>query len=127
MNESSDDMLIEVVETKLADDGTTTLNGTKVGDIKKKENGQNTDYVILSDAERARGFIRPVRRSYRHLTCGQKTSMPQKIAETYAARPDFYGATFCCTCGKHLPVGKDGEFVWIDEKTGVTTDEKVGT
>jgi hypothetical protein len=47
--------------------------------------------------------------------------MAQEIAETYARQPGFYGATFCCGCGKHLPVGRDGEFVWDG------TDEKVGT
>jgi hypothetical protein len=36
------------------------------------------------------------------------------IAETYARQPTFYGATFCCHCGTHLPVGEQGEFVWED-------------
>lgn len=31
-----------------------------------KANGQHKDYVVLSEAERAKGFIRPVRRSYVH-------------------------------------------------------------
>lgn len=83
--------------------------------------GQHKAYWILSDAERAKGFIRPVRRSYKHLTCGTKTTMGEKIAETYAADPKFYGATFCCCCGGHFPVGENGEFVWWG------TDEKVGT
>jgi hypothetical protein len=43
--------------------------------------------------------------------CGAVTTMPQRIAETYARDPRFYGATFCCACGKHLPVG---EFTWED-------------
>jgi hypothetical protein len=29
--------------------------------------GQHREYVVLTDAERAKGFVRPVRRSYRHL------------------------------------------------------------
>lgn len=53
--------------------------------------------------------------------CGCKTSMPRSIAETYAANPGYYGSTFCCGCGKYLPVGRDGEFVWDG------TDERVGT
>lgn len=125
---NEDDELVEVVEDKLlGEPKRVTLSGTKPEDIRTKPDGQNTDYVILSDADRAKGYIRPVRLSYRHLKCGQKTSMPQKIAETYAVNPSFYGATFCCTCGTHLPVGEHGEFVWIDEKTGQTTSEKVGT
>jgi hypothetical protein len=53
--------------------------------------------------------------------CGAVTTMPQSIAETYAAQPGYYGTTFCCGCGRYLPVGRDGEFVW----TG--TDQRVGT
>lgn len=82
---------------------------------------QNEAYLVLSDTERAQGFVRPVRRSYRHLTCGTVTTMAQAIAETYARDPHFYGATYCCACRMHLPVGENGEFVWDG------TDEKVGT
>lgn len=83
--------------------------------------GQQKDYVVLSDEERRRGFVRPVRQSYVHTKCGVKTTMGLAIAETYAANPYFYSGTFCCGCGAHFPVGKDGEFVWDG------TDEKVGT
>lgn len=41
--------------------------------------------------------------------CGAVTVMGQELAETYARKPKFYGATFCCACKKHHPVG---EFVW---------------
>jgi hypothetical protein len=83
--------------------------------------GMNKCYLILSDEERAKGFVRPVRRSYRHLTCGTVTTMAVALAETYARQPSFYGATFCAGCRTHLPVGEDGEFVWEG------TDEKVGS
>lgn len=83
--------------------------------------GMQKAYVVLSDDERAKGFVRPVRRSYVHLTCHTVTTMGQALAETYAANPRFYSGTFCCGCGSHFPVGKDGEFVWAG------TDEKVGT
>jgi hypothetical protein len=124
----------------------------------KLPDGQHVDHWILSDEERAKGFVRPVRRSYRHVGirpkyptrelteeekrdgapfgyvlfeqypeseapvtgrmwtkaklgsgCGTVTTAPQKIAETWAAKPDFYGTTFCCGCGAYLPVE---EFVW---------------
>ena len=78
-------------------------------------------YLVLSDDERARGFVRPVRRSYVHETCGAVTTMAQAIAETYARDPEFYGATFCVHCQMHRPVGESGEFVWDG------TTEKVGT
>jgi hypothetical protein len=77
-------------------------------------------YLVLSEAERAKGFVRPVRSSYRHETCGAVTVMGIGIAETYARQPDFYGATFCVRCSMHRPVGPDGEFVWLD-------GSKVGT
>lgn len=139
-----------------------------------RPDGQHEKYVILSDEERAKGFVRPVRLSYEHVGrpgprfelvdltpeqqehhegagyvkfepypeselpstgrfwtqaqldavgkgCGTITTMAQEIAETYAREPGFYGATFCSGCRDHLPVGRDGEFVW----TG--TDERVGT
>lgn len=132
-------------------------------------------YLVLSEEEIAKGFVRPVRRSYIHLgvagpehplreltpteheryddvgyvrfeeyppdshgsalgkfwtqaqldavkTCGAVTTMGTAIAETYAAEPRFYGATFCVACQMHRPVGPDGEFIW-DDGSG----QKVGT
>lgn len=78
-------------------------------------------YFVLSEEERAKGFVRPVRTSYRHLTCGSITTMPTAIAETYARRPATYGATYCCACSKHLAVGESGEFVWLDDGSKVGT------
>lgn len=46
--------------------------------------------------------------------CRSTTTMGQAIAETYARNPAFYGSTFCVQCHRHLPVGKHGEFVWLD-------------
>ena len=71
-------------------------------------------YLVLSEAERAKGFVRPVRTSYRHLTCRTVTTMGVRIAETYAREPTFYGSTFCVACSMHRPVGPEGEFVWLD-------------
>lgn len=90
-----------------------------------KENGQHAAYWILSEEERSKGFVRPVRQSYLHEGCGTVTTMSRPIAETYAREPQFYGATFCVRCGTHLPVGEHGEFVWVEN--GVPTAEKVGT
>jgi hypothetical protein len=87
-----------------------------------KPNGQQRDYVVLSAEERAKGFVRPVRRSYRHEKCGGVTSMSQAIAETYARDPGFYSGTFCTSCGAHFPIatfGQLGEFVWIDDGSKV--------
>lgn len=143
-----------------------------------KPNGQHPSYWVLSESERAKGFVRPVRRSYKHVGllgplyplrdltdeekeqhgkygyvkyeeypesespitgrywtqeqldkigkgCGTVTTMGQAIAETYAREPGFYGSTMCCGCQKHLRVGADGEFVWMNERG--STAERVGT
>lgn len=81
---------------------------------------QHRDHWVLPKSELAKGFIRPVRDRYRHLKCGQVTTMGMPIAETYARKPDFYGATFCAHCLQYLPVGSGGEFEWLD-------GSKVGT
>lgn len=83
--------------------------------------GQHKGYWVLSPEERAKGFVRPVRRAYIHTRCGALTTMGSALAETFARDPGFYSATFCCACGAHFPVGEAGEFVWDG------TDEKVGT
>lgn len=83
--------------------------------------GMQKGYVVLSEKERAKGFIRPVRQSYRHTTCGTVTRMGRALAETYARDPSFYSGTYCVRCGAHFPVGSDGEFTWDG------TSEKVGT
>jgi hypothetical protein len=78
--------------------------------------GQNEVYLVLSEEERAKGFVRPVRKAYIHNTCGSITSMGQALSETYARDPQFYGATYCVNCAKHLPVA---EFIWESDGTVV--------
>jgi len=83
--------------------------------------GMQKAYVVLSEEERGKGFVRPMRHTYTHLKCGSDTTMGRALAETYAREPYFYTGTFCVACRAHFPVGADGEFVWQG------TDEKVGT
>jgi len=83
--------------------------------------GLQKAYVVLSAEERAKGFVRPVRRGYIHTKCGVLTTMALPIAETYARDPYFYSGTYCAGCRAHFPVGEGGEFVWDG------TDKKVGT
>lgn len=98
--------------------------------------GMQKCYLVLSDEELAKGFVRPVRRSYKHVGpvvayegvdgkiyeaghgggCGSVTTMGQKLAETWARDPHFYGATWCCQCADHLPVA---QFTWVDDGTEV--------
>lgn len=103
---------------------TTLTDGTPVTADHREINpatGMQKGYVVLSDEERAKGYVRPVRASYVHSKCGGLTTMARELAETYARKPDFYGGTFCAVCRSHFPVGAEGEFTWAG------TDEKVGT
>lgn len=146
---------------------TTDRDDPRLGHGADTEPGpQNEVYLVLSDEERAKGFVRPLRLSYRHVGipgpryelrdltdeereryagagyakyeqypvteaalgrfwtqadldragkgCGTVTTMNQAIAETYSRQPAFYGATYCWGCMRHLPVGRHGEFVWIE-------------
>lgn len=70
---------------------------------------QNATYLVLSPEELAKGFVRPLRATYRHRTCGSTTTMGPALARTYARQPTFYGATYCVTCAMHRPVA---EFNW---------------
>jgi hypothetical protein len=87
--------------------------------------GQQRDYRVLCEGERAIGYVRPFRDAYKHLACGKITTMGKALAETYARDPSFYGATFCSTCCAHFPVGEDGEFVWYEMDGSI--GPKVGT
>lgn len=80
--------------------------------------GMQKGYVVLSAEERSKGFVRPVRRSYRHLACGGTTTMGTALAETYARCPTFYSGTYCATCASHFPLD---QFVWLG------TNEQVGS
>lgn len=78
--------------------------------------GQQKDYIVLAPEERSKGFVRPVRRSYKHLTCGRITTMALSIAETFARSPEFYSGGMCVACGSHFP---NDQFVWPDDGTMV--------
>lgn len=93
------------------------------------ELGMQKTYLVLSDEERAKGFIRPVRTTYIHERCGTATTMGLAIAETYARNPKFYGGTYCAGCRNHFPVGQHGEFYWDNRTAGLHGPEKdkVGT
>lgn len=84
----------------------------------EKPGPQADVYLVLPEEERAKGFVRPVRRSYLHNKCGTVTTMGTALAETYARNPKFYGATYCYVCSSHFPVR---EFTWEG------TNEEVGS
>lgn len=113
-----------------------TTNGKPVAEVRASqtnETGQHEGYIVLCPDERAKGFVRPYRDSYKHVGrlddivndagdvvlkdhrlggCGAVTSMGRALSETYARDPKFYNATFCSQCNRHLPVA---EFVWTED------------
>jgi hypothetical protein len=94
-----------------------------------RPDGMQEKYLVLSEEERKKGFVRPLRTAYVHEKCGAVTTMSMALAETYARDPKFYGGTYCARCKDHFPVGPEGEFVWNkpfpDAELG--TASKVGT
>ena len=72
---------------------------------------QNGAYLVLSEEERAKGFVRPYRDTYVHLSCGTRTTMGRAISETYARDPRFYSSTYCVSCRQHRPLNG---FRWIE-------------
>ena len=90
---------------------------------KKLPDGQFERHPVLfveNDAE----FIRPLRYSYKHLKCGNITTMGSKIARTYASKPDFYNGTFCSNCRDYFSFSsEDGKFVWVNIDGKVSTEE----
>lgn len=98
---------------------TTDINDPRLGHgVDSEPIPQHEVYLVLSEEERAKGFIRPLHRAYVHKTCGTRTEMGLALCETYARDPKFYGATYCCGCSKHLPVS---EFLWDN------TNDEVGS
>lgn len=91
--------------------------------------GMQEKYLVLSEEERAKGFVRPVRDQYVHEVCGAVTWMALPFAETYARDPSFYNGTYCAGCQGHFPVGPEGEFVWVSPREGTPLGEadRVGT
>lgn len=124
---SAEDVVPPVDRTKLCT--TSGESPAKVRAEQTEETGQHKGYIVLCEDERKKGFVRPYRDSYKHVGrveqlvndagenthapriggCGRVTTMGRALSETYARDPGFYGATFCVTCNRHLPVA---EFVW---------------
>lgn len=87
-----------------------------------RADGLQECYLVLSEEERGKGLVRPVRFSYKHIACGTVTRMASAIAETYARSPEFYGGTFCSGCKDHFPLRDlDGRplFEWDEDGTPV--------
>lgn len=102
------------MDTTLTDGSPVTADHREID----PETGMQKGYKVLSEDERAKGFVRPLRTAYVHKKCGGLTEIGPSIAETYARNPSFYTGTFCAVCKTHFPLE---EFVWDG------TDETVGS
>jgi hypothetical protein len=93
---------------------TTDPNDPRLGHYTgpEKPGPQAEVYLVLSEEERAKGFVRPYRDAYKHKSCCVVTTMGRGLSETYARNPKFYGATYCCGCSAHFPVA---EFLWRED------------
>lgn len=72
----------------------TLSDGTPVTDDHREINpltGQQKAYVVLSDAERAKGFVRPVRLSYVHVGVSGPTGELRDLTEEEQQRHRGYG------------------------------------
>jgi hypothetical protein len=78
---------------------------------RNRGDGQQVGYIVLTEEERRKGFVKPVRSSYVHDKCRSITTMGRALSETYARDPYFYSGTFCCNCGAHFDLS---EFHWQD-------------
>jgi hypothetical protein len=93
----------------------TTTDGRPVHEVRAEQRdktGMHASYIVMKPEERAKGFVRPLRRSYVHVHCKQTTTMGSALCETYARDPNFYHSTFCVSCNAHFPIT---EFVWSED------------
>ena len=96
----------------------TTTDWNHPGINKRRLDGKNEAYIVLTPEERAKGFVRPLRFDYVHYLCMSTTHIGRAMAESFAAAPKFYSSAFCYRCGEHFHVD---EFFWEG------TEDKVGT
>jgi hypothetical protein len=95
------EQLRETEETIIDGPKRVTLHGGDVADTLKvnPETGMQKEYVVLSDAERANGFVRPVRDGYVHV--GKRPKYPTR--ELTVEEKERYGGD------------RDGAFILYEE------------
>lgn len=103
--------LVPEVQGDLGVSVTDDRNDPRLGHgVDEKPTEMNEAYLVLSEDERKKGWVRPFRNKYVHTRgCGGVTIMGDALSETYAKNPKFYGATYCVGCKMHRPVA---EFDW---------------
>lgn len=86
---------LETEEDRMFKPKVQLTNGDPVPEDRSHEelrtDGQQKGYVILSPEERAKGFVKPVRRSYRHIGAPAAPTNLRELTEEEHARYDKYG------------------------------------
>lgn len=100
----------------------TTTDPTDPGLATNSLTGLQYRHLVLPDEEIAKGLVRPIRKQYRHRTCGAITEMADPIAATFAADPTFYTGGMCVGCRGYYRMD---QFTWVVH--GTVTDIVVGT
>ncbi len=79
---------------------------------RRRRDGQQRAHVTLAAADRYRGTLVGVPRSYVHSGCGAGTGMPEEIVRSYLANPFLYNDTaFCTGCEDYVP---HVECTWLE-------------
>lgn len=66
----------------------------------------------LSDEDKRKGRLRPLRYVYLHETCGALTKVSVTTAEFMASQPYAFKRAYCAHCRAQFAAGPDGEFTW---------------
>lgn len=82
-----------------------SLSGTRTG-------SQLEANYLLTEEELNLGYVRPLRKEYRHDRCGEITSVSLMVAEVLASYPRYYASVLCSTCAVQMPVR---EFRWTED------------
>jgi hypothetical protein len=82
--------------------------------MRLKADGQMTDHITMRQEARFAGPLDNVPMVYEHSACGGHTRMPEEIIRSYLANPFLYGGeSFCCGCGKYIPVT---DLFWVETR-----------
>lgn len=65
-------------------------NDPRLAEAQKNETGQHAMYLVLSEEERRKGFVRPLYRSYRHVGCRPRWPL-RDLTDEEKARYEQYG------------------------------------
>lgn len=102
-------------QTSLTSDPTDTRLGHG---IDAAPGPQNDAYLVLSDAERAMGYVRPVRRSYMHVGQAGPVNLPRDLTDAEAVQYADYGYVKYEEYPEGDPSGVLGRFWTQDQLDG---------